>query len=175
MSNIMSWNIQLPIMIRTLIDDLSDTPKYSDERLLQIIAVAASYVILDVQGSTEYVIDVITPNITPDPVSLSDTIFLGLVSLKSCCIIDQSTLRTKAALEGIRASLGPASLSVNGSLAGIRMILENGPCSAYSELTDHWDVAQASFCRAIFGPFVGNTFDPTSLPYPGDNRRDMTS
>ena len=40
----MSWNTQLPIMIRTLIDDLSDTPKYSDERLLQIIAVAAAMI-----------------------------------------------------------------------------------------------------------------------------------
>jgi hypothetical protein len=169
----MSWNIELPIIVRTLISDLSDSPTYSDERLLQIIAVAAKYVQFDVVLDNAYSVNVVNPDIIPDPTTLDDSIFISLVSLKSACLVDQSVLRTKAALEGIRAALGPAQLSVGGSLEGLRMIIKEGPCAAYEELTSHWDVKEATAIRAILSPFVGNRFDPTSLTYPGDPRRNM--
>lgn len=169
----MSWNIELPIIVRTLINDLSDTPTYSDERILQVIAVAAKYVEFDVVLDYNYEINVVNPNISPDPTAQNDSIFISLTCLKAACIIDQSAVRTKAALEGIRAALGPAQLSVGGSLAGLKMILDTGPCAAYDELTAHWDVKEATAIRAILSPFVGNRFDPTSLTYPGDPRRNM--
>jgi len=171
----MSWKKEIPIIVRTLINDLSEIPTYSDERLLQIISVAAKYVQFDVVLDNPYTIDVVRPNISPDPTVNDDSIFISLVSLKSACIVDQSVLRTKAALEGIRAALGPAQLSVGGSLAGLKMIIEEGPCAAYEELTSHWDVREATAIRAILSPFVGNRFDPTSLTYPGDPRRNMFS
>jgi len=171
----MSWKKEIPIIVRTLINDLSETPTYSDERLLQIISVAAKYVQFDIVLDNAYTIDVVRPNISPDPTVNDDSIFISLVSLKSACIVDQSVLRTKAALEGIRAALGPAQLSVGGSLAGLKMIIEEGPCAAYEELTSHWDVREATAIRAILSPFVGNRFDPTSLTYPGDPRRNMFS
>jgi hypothetical protein len=171
----MSWKIELPIIVRTLINDLSDNPSYTDERLLQVLSVAAKYVQFDVTLDNLYTIDVVNLDITPDPSINNDDIFISLVCLKASCIIDQSAVRTKAALEGIRASLGPASLSVGGSLAGLKMILDNGPCAAYDELSSHWDVKEATAIRAVLSPFVGNRFDPTSLTYPGDPRRDIYS
>jgi hypothetical protein len=169
----MSWNIEIPIIVRTLINDLSDSPTYSDERILQIIAVASKYVQFDIVLDQVYTIDVTNPNISPDPTVNNDSIFISLVGLKAACIIDQSTLRTKAALEGIRAALGPAQLSVAGSLSGFNLILDKGPCAAYEELTSHWDVREATAVRAILSPFVGNKFDPRSL-YSDNRGRDMT-
>lgn len=171
----MSWNIELPIIVRTLINDLSDTPTYTNERLLQVLTVAAKYVQFDVTLDNTYNINVVNPDISPDPTVGNDDIFISLVCLKASCIIDQSSVRTKAALEGIRAALGPASLSVGGSLAGLKMILDHGPCAAYDELSSHWDVKEATAIRAVLSPFVGNRFDPTSLTYPGDPRRDIYS
>jgi hypothetical protein len=171
----MSWQIEIPIMVRTLINDLSDNQTYSDERLLQVITVAAKYVEFDVVLDHTYDINVVNPDISPDPTIDNDNIFISLVSLKAACIIDQSALRTKAAMEGIRAALGPAQLSVAGSLTGFKMIIEEGPCAAYDELVSHWDVKEATAIRAILSPFVGNRFDPTSLTYPGDPRRNMFS
>jgi hypothetical protein len=159
----MSWNIEIPIIVRTLINDLSDSPTYSDERLLQVITVAAKQVEFDVNLETPYEINVVDPNITPDPSISNDNIFVMLVSLKAACLVDQSTLRTKAASEGIRASLGPAQLSVAGNLTGIKLIIEQGPCAFYDELTSHWDVKEATAVRAVLSPFVGNKFDPRSI------------
>ncbi len=168
----MSWQIELPLIVRTLINDVSDNPTYSDERLQQVIAVAAKYVQFDVVLDYKYSIDISNPNISPDPTDHNDDIFVSLVSLKAACIIDQSALRTRAAAEGIRAALGPAMLSVNGSLDGFIAILDKGPCASYDELTSHWDVSQATAIRAILSPFVGNKFDPRSLF--SDNRgRDL--
>ena len=165
----------MPIIIRTLINDIGDIPQYSDERLHQAIVVAAKYVQFDVDLNNTYTLNIVSPDITPDPTVTNDDIFISLTCLKTACIIDQSAVRTKAALEGIRAALGPASLSVGGSLQGLRMILEMGPCASYEELTSHWDVKEATAVRAVLSPFVGNNFDPTSLTYPGDSRRDLFS
>jgi hypothetical protein len=171
----MSWKKEIPIIVRTLINDLSDTPTYSDERILQVISVAAKYVQFDVVLDHQYTINVVNPTITPDPTVDNDSIFISLVSLKTACLIDQSVLRTKAATEGIRASLGPAQLSVAGSLAGIKLIIDAGPCAAYEELTSHWDVREASAIRAVLSPFVGNQFDPNAIRYSSDRSRDFYS
>jgi len=167
-----TWQDVIPIMVRTLINDLNDPYTYSNARLLQTIVVAAKYVQFDVVLDHSYTIDIVNPKIIPDPMEDDDSIFVSLVSLKAACIVDQSALRTRATTEGIRAALGPAMLSVNNNLSGFLAILDKGPCAAYDELVSHWDVAQATTARAILSPFVGNKFDPRSLF--SDNRgRDL--
>jgi hypothetical protein len=166
----MSWQIEIPIIVRTLINDWDANPTYSDERITQMVVVAAKYVQWDVNLDNNYIIDPVGLTITPDPVDANDDLFISLVSLKSACLVDQSTLRTKAAMEGIRAALGPANLSVAGSMVGIRMLLDSGPCASYTELSNNWDIQNASAVRAILSPFVGNKFDPRSLRYYSDPR-----
>jgi hypothetical protein len=159
----MSWQTEIPIIVRTLVNDWSDQPVYSDDRLIQVISVAAKYVQFDVVLDHQYLVDVVSPNITPDPTDDRDEIFISLVSLKAACLVDQSTYRTKAATEGIRAALGPASLAVNGQSGAWKTILEQGPCALYEELTSHWDVKDASAIAAVLSPFVGNKFNPRYL------------
>lgn len=171
----MAWQDEITIMVRTLINDLGENPTYSDERLQQVIAVAAKYVEFDVVLDKTYLVDVVTPSITPDPTIGDDNIFIALVSLKASCIIDQSTYRTKAGMEGIRASLGPASLSISGQSAALKAMLELGPCAAYDELTAHWDVKEATAIRAILSPFVGNNFNPRYIQSYGYRDRDFYS
>jgi hypothetical protein len=144
----MSWQIELPTMVRILINDFGEEQQYSDDRLLQVITVAAKYVQFDV---------------SPDPIDNKDEIFTGLVALKAACFIDQSAIRTKAAMDGVRAALGPASLSVGGGMEGLKVLLANGPCASYDELTAHWDLAQATVAKAVLSPFVGNNFTPDML------------
>lgn len=161
----MSWQSEITTIVRILINDYVVPYTYSDARLEQTILVAAQYVQFDVNLDNQYTIDIVGGTLSPDPTTLTekDSIFINLTGLKTACIVDQSTYRTKAALEGIRAALGPASLSVGGAAGAFKTMLQLGPCATYDELTAHWDVANANAVRAIFSPFVGNNFDPQNL------------
>lgn len=157
----MSWQNTLTTMVRTLINDSVAPYQFSDDRIQQTILVAGKYVQFDVVLDHSYAIDVVSGSISPDPTEDNDEIFIILTSLKAACLVDQGTLRTRAAMDGVRAALGPASLSVSGSASGWEMILKNGPCKLYDDLVEHWDVANASAIAAVLGPFSGNKFDPS--------------
>lgn len=159
----MAWQDEMVITTRVLINDLDTPYEFSDARIEQVLVVAGKYVQFDVNLDHLYTIDVITPNITPDPTVDNDSIFISLCCLKAACIIDQGTFRTKAALEGIRTSLGPASLSFGGSISGYKDIIAHGACALYDELTSHWDVKNATAWAAVLSPFVNNRFDPRYL------------
>jgi hypothetical protein len=159
----MAWQDQLTIIVRTLINDLSSPYEFSDDRLQQVIVVAAQFVQFDVNLNCSYSIDVVNPAINPDPTVNNDKIFISLTALKSACIVDQGTFRTKAALEGIKTSLGSSHLSIGGNISGYKSIIEHGACAAYDELVSQWDVSNATAIAAVLSPFVGNNFDPRYL------------
>jgi hypothetical protein len=176
------WEIEIPIIIRNLINDFAEPPTYSDSRIKQLAVVAAQYVLNDINLSTQYNIDIVNETITPDPSAPNsrDTDFIGFIGLKSACILDQSTFRTKAALEGIKTALGSANLSISGNLAGYKMILdqEQGPCKLYDQLTLDHNIGNATAVSAVLSPFVGNNFDPRYLlrgSFRGTNSNDFYS
>lgn len=163
----MYWEIEIPIIVRNLINDLELVPTYSDSRINQLAVVSAQYVLSQANLPINYVIDIVAKTITPDPSApdTRDSDFIGFIALKSSCLLDQSTFRTKSALEGIKTGLGPASLSVSGSLSGYKTILEDGqsPCRLYEKLILEYNIGNATAVRAILSPFVGNKFDPSYL------------
>lgn len=160
----MSWQTETTLIIRHLINDLEDTPTFSDERIEQLAVIAAKYVVQDMH-STKYTIDVVNQTISPDP-SLTDPRdedFLGLIALKSACLLDQTNFRLAAINEGIRTTLGPASLSVGGNLKGFKDILDVGPCKAYEQTLMDYNMGNTAVLKAILSPFVSNNFDPQNL------------
>jgi len=167
----MSWQNELTVIVRTLINDIEEPYEYSDSRIQQVLAVAAKYVQFDVNLDHVYQVDVTNADISPDPTIDKDDTFISIVCLKAACIIDQGTFRTKAALEGIRTALGPASIGFSGSLSGWSAIISHGACGLYEEPTSHWDVKNADAVRAILSPFVGNKFDPRNINYSYNNPR----
>ena len=156
----MSWQTEISTITRVWINDTADTPAYSNSRLLQLILVAAKYVKLEVNLKYDYNIDLGSSTITPDPTSIKDEDFVAFVSLKSACLLDHSTFRTKAVNEGVRAALGSASLSVAGNLSGYETILKQGPCFLYEQLKMDYETGNTDLFKAILGPFSGNQFDP---------------
>ena len=160
------WILEMPLIVRTWINDLADNPTYSDDRLQQAIIVAGQYVTREINLDTEYKCDIINLSITPDPslASTRDEAFITFTALKTACILDQSTFRTKAAAEGIRAGLGAANVSVAGNLKGYKDILDKGPCAMYEKLRIEYEIGNAhNYIRAVLSPFVGNNFDPQHL------------
>lgn len=159
------WQVEIPIIVRNLINDLESTPTYSDDRIIQLATVSARYVVGEANFTTEYTIDIINQTISPDPSDPSsrDIDFVGLLALKAACILDQSTFRTKAALEGIRTALGSANLMIAGNLSGYKTILDQGPCALYEQLVLDHNIGNATAVAAVLSPFVGNNFDPRYL------------
>lgn len=158
----MAWNNTMVTMVRVLISDLDATPTYTDARLEQLIVVASQFVQQELDFSTAYTINIASPDISPDPTvtATKDDAFTNFVVLKAACIADQSTFRTKALAEGIRAVCGPVSLQVAGNLKGFQTLLDKGPCAAYEELKQDYIFGNINNIRAIFSPFVGNEFRP---------------
>lgn len=162
----MYWETELLLIVRSLINDLADPPTYSDDRILQLITIAAQYVTIEATLNTNYAVDIINGTITPDPCDPNsrDVIFSGLTAMKAACLLDYSTYRTKAAGEGLRAALGPASLTVNNRLGGYKDLINMGPCKLYEQLLLDNNIGNAAAVRAVLSPFVSNDFDPINLP-----------
>lgn len=161
----MYWQIELPIIVRNLIGDISDSPTYSDDRINQLAIVTSQYIVSEINLNKKYNIDIINSTITPDPSDPQsrDSDFISFWGLKTACIIDQSSLRTKAISAGVRTSLGPALLDIDPNVDGYKLLLENGPCNVYDKLRFEYNVGNSSLLQAILSPFVGNNFDPQML------------
>jgi hypothetical protein len=162
----MAWQDEAVPMLRIMINDFGETPSYSDSRLTDILIVAAYNIRREVTFTNTYSVSIATKSISPDPISNDDDIFISLLVLKAACLADQSTFRTKALLEGVRAAMGPANIAISGNLSGFRVLLETGPCKAYQEMKDQQNFggeALAMNVRAILTPFVSNQFDPSIL------------
>jgi hypothetical protein len=170
------WILEIPLIVRTWINDLSDNPTYSDDRLQQVIIVAGQYVTREINLDIKYNCDIVNLSISPDPSTPNrDETFIAFVALKAACILDQSTFRTKAAGEGIRAGVGAASVAVAGNLKGYKEILDVGPCAMYEKLRMEYEIGNANGIKAVLGPFVGNNFDARYLNREHGRSRDFFS
>jgi hypothetical protein len=161
-----AWYDEMLIMLRLTINDVADTPTYSDSRLVQLLSLAAMQVVqeIDVFGR-RYTVNVKRLTVSPDPSAdeLRDVTFMNLVVLKAACIADESSYRTQALSEGVRVSCGPSSIAVGGNLKGYLDLLKNGPCKAYADMKKQFVFMNANNIRAVFSPFVSNDFDPRGI------------
>ena len=149
--------LEMVTILRVIIDDLSSPQTYSDSRLIQAICVAARYVQQDLQITT-YTVSAVGGTISPEP----DDVFKNMAALKAACFIDQSSLRSRAAAAGLRASLGPLQLDTSSS-QGVQAfveLLKNGACSAYKELLEQYMFGNINIISAVLSPFTHNEFDP---------------
>jgi hypothetical protein len=159
----MSWQNETIQILRIIINDLEETPNFTDERLENVLVVAAHMVISDISFPTDYVVSITEQSITPDPTVANDTAFINLITLKAACIMDVSLFITKALAAGIKARCGPAILDTSGHLAGFKELIEQGPCAAYKRLKFEYEFGDGAVVRAILSPFRGNNFNPQSL------------
>lgn len=152
----MAWETDMVLMLRYLINDIDLPQTYTDERLEQLLAVAAQYVIDEIDFSTTYTIDMSTPSISPDPTSgTKDISFMHLVTLKAACLFDSWGYRSKMGEAGISIRSGPDSVSTGGQLSGYQWILQNGACNGYEQAKWDYQTGNIAPGRAILGPFAG--------------------
>ena len=165
----MAWTDDMVVMLRVLISDNGDNCQYTDSRLQQLLVVAAQLVKQEIDFTTTYTVSIGDFTISPDPTlsASKDDAFTNFVVIKAACLTDWSTFRTKALVAGVKARCGPAVLETLQHLDGFKELLSKGPCATYESMKKQWLFGNATFCKAILTPFVGNKFDPHSLGGPG--------
>ena len=146
----MPWNIDLVLMIRSLIGDL-DRAKYTDERLKQVLVVGAYNVINDADFSNTYTVDVASVSISPDPISENDTDFSTLAVYKAACILLGSEVKTEAA-NAISIKDGPSAIDLRGVTQNLT-IMYNDLCAKYDHLLKTYQYNNTLVGQAILGPY----------------------
>lgn len=153
------WYPSWLIGLRVLINDLSTTQEFSDDRLRQVLIVAAYQVNVEIDLDTDYNVDIVAQTIDPDPIS--DDIYSNFVILKAACILDHGKFRTRAALSGLRAKCGPVEMQTTAHLEGFKNLIDFGPCKTYEILRNEFEFSGTSHIKAILSPFINTTFDPS--------------
>lgn len=127
----MAWNIDMVLMLRSIIGDLDKT-KFTNERLKQILVIGAYNVYNDAEFGTSYSIDVGQVSISPDPISQSDSDFVTLTVYKSACILVGSEVKTESA-NAISIKDGPSAIDLRG-VSGSLNVLYKDLCQKYEDM-----------------------------------------
>lgn len=105
----------LPIL-RNIIDDTDESSyEYSDERLISLIYIAASYV--NNELNQEYEISVCSQTFSPEPTSS----FINIVAYKAACILTRSVQKSYSKYD-FRVTDGPATVDLKGASDKLRLI-----------------------------------------------------
>ena len=164
----MTWQNTSLIMLRTMLNDAGcSTVKYTPQRLDDLLITAAYFLPTEINFSSDFVVNVTTRTITPDPgeTATSDgDEFISLMVLKAACIADEGNFRTAALAQGVTARCGPAVLQTSSYGQYLCTLLNEGPCKSYEELKKKYNFSYdgGRILRAVMSPFAANKYDPTN-------------
>ncbi len=146
----MSWNTDLVLMTRIIINDIDVPQKYTDTYIQQVLITAGIITDADFTFDFTYVYSLNNITITPDPVIKDDFEFMSLVPLKAACLLTQGEFR-QALGQGIKVRDGDSAIDTSVSFRGYSDILELGACKSYQNLK--WTLqASAGVGKAVLGP-----------------------
>jgi hypothetical protein len=161
-----TWQNTSLIMLRTMLNDAGcDAVRYPPQRLSDLLITAAYFLPLDLNFSTDFIVNVESRAITPNPIDQDDgDEFINFLVLRAACLADEGNFRTAALAQGISARLGPAALTTSNYGQYLHMLLEEGPCKTYNRLVEVYNVSYegSKVIRAVLSPFASNNFDPSN-------------
>ena len=127
----MSWDVELTLMTRVLINDLDTTQSFTDGRIQQTLAVAARFVSEEIDLGQVYTvtIDASSGVISPDPTLTvtKDDIAVILFPLKAACIIDQNRLQGATA-NAIKIRDGDSEIDLSVGFKGFSDVFRMKTC-----------------------------------------------
>ncbi len=149
-----NWEVGCVELLRVMINDLEDSPTYSDGRLKRLLVSAAFQVVQAATFAQVFSVDLVEQTITPDPTD-EDTIdnhFVELMCLKAACIIDMG----KAIKAAGKAVSGMDMKAVSFDLTGVSdaaiELLKSGYCSSYKEILTDYVYGTGNLGQVVMGP-----------------------
>ena len=155
----MAWDDEMVAIVRTMVNDTSDTPTYSDDRLEGALVVAARLVNMELDFPVDYKANASAGSITPDPTVTSATAardenFINLVCVKAACVIDRGSA-ILAAGQAILVKDGTSLVDLRDTWKAKLGLLSKGWCAVYEQLKAEYAASQqeAAVGAAILAPF----------------------
>jgi hypothetical protein len=151
----MSWQGQLSIMVRHLVNDLDETSyKYSDSRIEKAILVSSFLVTNDADFSNNYSINVEQCSISPDPTDsdTKDDPFVALTAMKTALTIIGSEIRSESS-NAISIKDGPSAIDLRG-VASTLTVLYKDLSEKYDSMITDYTAGSSLGGQAILGPYA---------------------
>jgi hypothetical protein len=147
----MPWNVDLVTMVRSLIGDMSSS-NYSDNRLRQVIAIAA----FEVNNSTgiekNYEINISQVSISPDPIEEKDINFSVMTAYKAAVLVLQGEVRNQS-LNSISINDGTSSINLTDVTRSLQSLYKD-LSARYEDLLNTYIMEESSLNgQAILGPY----------------------
>lgn len=134
----------------------ADGTTYADDRLEQLLALAAKQVSFELRFDQAFVGNVENAVISPDPTAAAtrDDNFVNLLTLKACCIMDLADARV-AANRALLVKDGNSAVDLSKVSAEKRALLSKGWCAVYADAKFEYQNARTSGVAGalIVGPF----------------------
>jgi len=147
----MAWSIELPLLLRHLIDDYNEPREYTDKRLESLIVSAAQLTIATVDFPKDYSVDVVGRGISPDPTdSPKDNGFINLITLKAACLLATGDYRSSSN-KGLVIKDGPSSIDARVLVESKKELAET-LCKDYTDAELEYRLGNSSAGEAIIGP-----------------------
>jgi hypothetical protein len=147
----MPWQIDLVTMVRGLIGDMASS-NYSDNRIRQIVAIAAFEVNTSTGITKDYDINISRVTISPDPIEGRDLNFSVMTAYKAAVIIVQGEVRNQS-LNSITISDGTSSINLTDVTRSLQALYKD-LSSKYEDLLTAYVFEESSqHGQAILGPY----------------------
>jgi len=154
----MAWLDDAVSMLRVMIWDMESEPEFCDDKLEQVIMMAASQISAEVAFPDTYTVNFSARTVSPDP--SEDAVYFNLMLLKAACIIDRGKMRSAVAMTNLEARCGPVSMKVGDNIKGYDSLMSKGYCAVYEETRMQYLFSNIGWCKAVLTPFVNSSFFP---------------
>lgn len=156
------WNDTWIHLLRAEINDI-DSESYSDDRLLEVLIVAAYQVRQAINFTNTYTINICEQTISPDPVESNDYDFSVLAVYKAACIVLNGEAK-KASTDAIMIKDGPSVLDTRTSANNLSKAAENA-CKTYMDLLNEFRFIGSLSDDNVLGQAVLTPYSPGSFLY----------
>lgn len=149
----MSWNNEMVIILRHMIDDLDkDAYQFSNDRLEECIVASAFITKNDVGFDIDYTIDVDNRLISPDPtVPAKDYDFISLCCLQSAMMVMRGQIRYYS-MRSYSIRDGQTSVDMRGVVQGIQKMFDDFS-KKYDEVKLDYQTSRAGLGQAVLTPY----------------------
>lgn len=154
----MSWQNEMVIIVRHLIDDLDpNNYQFSDDRIEEAIVVAAQLIHNETEFNTAYTVEVDNRVLSPDPTltpvgsDSKDDDFIALCCLRAAILFTASQIKTYS-MKSIILRDGPSLLDMRGVVAGLKA-LHDDLTKKYDEVKLDYQTSKLGLGKAILSPY----------------------